>query len=62
MTPDERNKIIEFKRKNPTYNLDELSKKFGRSKSVIWNLLKDWQGKWKKRPFGEIDSLQKTET
>lgn len=59
MTDEEKKKIIEFKQKNPTYDLDELSKKFGRSKSAIWTLLKNWQGKWKKRPFAEIDSLQK---
>jgi len=45
MTDDEKKKIIEFKRKNPTYNLDELSKKFGRSKSAIWTNSKglEWQ-------------------
>jgi hypothetical protein len=56
MTDEEKRKIIEFKRKNPSYSLDELSKKFDRSKSVIWNLLEEWQGKWKKRPFANIDS------
>ena len=53
MTDEEKRKIIEFKRKNPSYSLNELSKKFGRSKSVIWNLLEEWHGRWKKRPFAE---------
>jgi len=41
MTDEEKKRIIEFKKKRPTYNLDELSKKFGRSKSSIWKLIKD---------------------
>jgi predicted DNA-binding transcriptional regulator AlpA len=41
MTDEEKKRIIEFKKKRPTYNLDELSKKFGRSESTIWKLIKD---------------------
>jgi len=59
MTEDEKKRIIKFKQKNPTYSLDELSKKFGRSESAIWNLIKDCQGKSKKQSVAEIDSLQK---
>jgi len=41
MTDEEKKRIIEFKKKNPTYSLGELSKKFGRSSSAIWKLIKD---------------------
>lgn len=39
MTEEERKAIIDFKRMNPTYSYKEMSKKFGRSPGVIWQLV-----------------------
>lgn len=45
ISQQEARKICEFFRENPTYSMKELSKRFNRSPSAIWAVLKREAGR-----------------